>query len=310
MRGASSPKLVLPTACATPEHRLEAAGKVVDDAGGQPGRPTGLCRPARPRRPREPPAGAPRRRPGHGAAAGKAHDTQSLGAERVGRLFRHVGGPVGHRAVGVRIGQARARSLHKRTTRRPSFSAARRPSGGNWRRAPGVRGTTAPPRLRGRRTRRSRGCRRPLGGSNRPSARGFRPVLRGRDAAGDVQFHLFWTSSMARAPQRPAASQRHCPRGHHPARIGTQLDFGCGDVRLELLNTGRPGNGDHARQAYQPGPRHLRRLGLDCGGDVRLFRFRRAAVRNLRVPNRTEMTDHVQRGQSDKLMTSGPGVSA
>ena len=48
---------------------------------------------------------------GVGAAAGKSHDTQSLGAERVGHLC-HVGGPVGHRGVGVRIGQARARSLH------------------------------------------------------------------------------------------------------------------------------------------------------------------------------------------------------
>ena len=54
--------------------------------------------------------------------------------------------------------------------------------------------------------------------------------------------------------------------------VRVQLDFGGGDVELELLNTGRSRNGDHARQTDQSGQRHLCRLGVDfpCDGAQRL----------------------------------------
>ena len=56
--------------------------------------------------------------------------------------------------------------------------------------------------------------------------------------------------------------------GQCVAGIGLELDVGCGDVELELLDAGRSGNGNHARQADQPGQRHLCRLGVDLSGDV------------------------------------------
>ncbi len=48
---------------------------------------------------------------GVGAAAGKADDAKPLCAERVGHLCR-VGGPVGDRGVGVRVGHTRAGPLY------------------------------------------------------------------------------------------------------------------------------------------------------------------------------------------------------
>ena len=42
-----------------------------------------------------------------------------------------------------------------------------------------------------------------------------------------------------------------------------ELDVGGGDVELQLLHARRAGDGDDARQADQPGQRHLRRRGVD-----------------------------------------------
>jgi hypothetical protein len=38
-------------------------------------------------------------------------------------------------------------------------------------------------------------------------------------------------------------------RGERFAGVGAQLDIGCGDVELELLDTRRSGYGDHVGQA-------------------------------------------------------------
>ena len=170
------------------------------------------------------------------------------------------------------------------TTRRPSFSAARRPTAGTGGGRP-VPGTTAPPRLRGRRTREAEPA--AVGQVERPSARVFRPVLLGRDAAGDCPVSSvldLFDGGAAAAGCEPA----HCPRGHHPARIGTQLVFGRGDVELEPLNTGRPGNRDHARQV-------ISQALATCAGlastAVATFDFSDPAdIQIPRAPNRTEMT--------------------
>lgn len=50
-----------------------------------------------------------------------------------------------------------------------------------------------------------------------------------------------------------------------------ELDVSGRDVELELLDTGRSGNGDHPRQANQPGQCHLGGLGVDVDGDGALI---------------------------------------
>jgi hypothetical protein len=60
------------------------------------------------------------------------------------------------------------------------------------------------------------------------------------------------------AHQELLSAHRHRPEraggvGQRVAGIRAQLDVGGGDVELELLNTGRPGNRNDARQADEPG---------------------------------------------------------
>ena len=74
------------------------------------------------------------------AAAGKAHDTEPLGAQCVGHVC-NVGGPVGHRGVGVWRGQTRARPLHDDDAQAKLLGGA--PTG-QRELAPGARGAVAP----------------------------------------------------------------------------------------------------------------------------------------------------------------------
>lgn len=55
--------------------------------------------------------------------------------------------------------------------------------------------------------------------------------------------------------------------GERVAGLRAELDVSGRDVELELLDTGRSGNGDHPRQANQPGQCHLGGLGVDVDGD-------------------------------------------
>ncbi len=57
------------------------------------------------------------------AAAGEADDAEPLGTEGVHHVG-HVGGPVGHLLVGVRVGQARSRSLHQHDAQAELLSSA------------------------------------------------------------------------------------------------------------------------------------------------------------------------------------------
>jgi hypothetical protein len=57
------------------------------------------------------------------AAAGEADDAEPVGTEGVHHVG-HVGGPVGHLLVGVRVGQARSRSLHQHDAQAELLSSA------------------------------------------------------------------------------------------------------------------------------------------------------------------------------------------
>ena len=173
------------------QHRGEAAGNVGDAAGDGLGADRReLRRPARPRRPRERPAGAPRRRPGRRGRRRKGPRRPAAGRPaRRPHLAMSVAQSA-TAAIGVRIGKTRARPLHhdnaqaelgwRRADRAAGIGAGR----------PACRGTTAPPRLRGRRTRRSQSGD-PRGGRNGLPRAAFRRAVRVRDVGEGC-----WVSSV------------------------------------------------------------------------------------------------------------------